>query len=190
MVWLVGLCGLTAKGERKFHMQSSTYYEIQGKAIPDFYPYFISLKNHSAPTQSFSHHLLQGFPAFCKCPSQLLPPSAFLPRWAFLSIHPFSLCYCVPHHPLGRTHHLLVTVLPNPAGPAQIPSWEACCFDCNVGPWHSESWELQLFNRMVLKPLGYLGQNISYGLSGSMNHQPLNWKNSSMQFHRPGIMAL
>lgn len=36
MVLLAGLCGLTAGGERKIHLQSSTYYEIEGKAISDF----------------------------------------------------------------------------------------------------------------------------------------------------------
>lgn len=57
----------------------------------------------------------------------------------------------------------LITVLPNLVGPVQIPSWKAWCFVCGVCPCSCDCWELQLFNRMVLKLLEYLGRKSFVG---------------------------
>lgn len=77
---------------------------------------------------------------------------AFIP---FLPDHgPLTMLNCT-HHPhrcaaqSGRT--------------SADPKRKAWCFVCGVCPCPCECWELQLFNRMVLKLLKYLGQKIFVG---------------------------
>lgn len=84
----------------------------------------------------------------------------------------------------------LLTVLPNLAGPVQVPSWKAWCFGSGVCPCLCECWELQLFKRIGSQTCWILGLKFVCGLSDTLNHQTLKLNCSSVQFHRAGMMAL
>lgn len=84
----------------------------------------------------------------------------------------------------------LITVLPNLAGPVQIPSWKAWCLVSDVCPCPCECWELQIFKRIGSQTCSILELKDFCGLSVTMNHQSLKWNSSSVQFHRAGMMAL